>query len=164
MVKIFRSTTNMSNFFVQRITSRRIFKRLVCLLLLFVCFTMNITYSLLGAEPDVSAPSAILMEASTGRVIYEKDADTKLRPASITKIMTLILIFGALADGKITLDETVTVSEHAASMGGSQVFLEPGETQAVETMIKCIAIASANDACVAYTDSRHYDMYGFLNL
>lgn len=152
MVKIFRSTTNMSNFFVQRITSRRIFKRLVCLLLLFVCFTMNITYSLLCAEPDVSAPSAILMEASTGRVIYEKDADTKLRPASITKIMTLILIFDALADGKITLDETVTVSEHAASMGGSQVFLEPGETQTVETMIKCIAIASANDACVAMAE------------
>lgn len=92
------------------------------------------------------------MEASTGTIIYEKDADTSLRPASITKIMTLILIFDALEEGQITLDEKVTVSEHAASMGGSQVFLEPGETQTVETMIKCISIASANDACVAMAE------------
>lgn len=138
--------------------------KITCFLLLF---TMLISRTAITAHcdtPQVSAPSAILMEASTGTVIYEKDADTKLRPASITKIMTLILIFDALDEGKITLDEKVTVSEHAASMGGSQVFLEPGETQTVETMIKCISIASANDACVAYTDSRHYDMYGFLNL
>ena len=96
------------------------------------------------------------MEASTGQVIYEKDAHTPLHPASITKIMTMILIFDALEEGKIALGDTVTVSEYAASMGGSQVFLEPGETQTVETMLKCISVASANDACVAFLYSRHY--------
>ncbi len=100
----------------------------------------------------LSAPSAILLEASTGTVIYQKDANTSLHPASITKIMTLILIFDALSSGSIHLDDTITVSEHAASMGGSQVFLEPGETQTVDTMIKCISVASANDACVAMAE------------
>lgn len=103
-------------------------------------------------EELVSAPSAILMESSTGRVIYEKDADNKLSPASVTKIMTMLLIFDALEEGKIKLEDSVTVSEYAASMGGSQVFLEPGETQTVDTMLKCIAVASANDACVAMAE------------
>ena len=88
------------------------------------------------------------MEASTGQVIYEKDADSKRPPASVTKVMTLLLIFDALKDGKIHLEDEVTTSEYAASMGGSQVFLEPGEVQTVETLIKCISVASANDACV----------------
>lgn len=101
---------------------------------------------------SVSAPSAILMEASTGTIIYEKDSHAVRHPASITKIMTLILIFDAIEKGKIHLTDTVTVSEHAASMGGSQVFLEVGETQTVETMIKCISIASANDASVAMAE------------
>ena len=96
----------------------------------------------------VSAPSVVLMEASTGQMVYEKDAHTALHPASITKIMTLILIFDALEKGNISLEDTVTVSDYAASMGGSQVFLESGETQTVDTMLKCISIASANDACV----------------
>ncbi|MEH2941829.1 D-alanyl-D-alanine carboxypeptidase family protein [Lachnospiraceae bacterium KK002] len=103
-------------------------------------------------EITVSAPSVVLMEASTGQVIYEKEAHTSLHPASITKIMTMILIFDALEEGKISLEDTVTVSEYAASMGGSQVFLEPGETQTVETMLKCISVASANDACVAMAE------------
>ena len=103
-------------------------------------------------EVTVSAPSVALMEASTGQIIYEKDAHTSLHPASITKIMTIILIFDALEQGKISLEDTVTVSEYAASMGGSQVFLEPGETQTVETMLKCISVASANDACVAMAE------------
>ncbi|MDD3239962.1 MAG: D-alanyl-D-alanine carboxypeptidase [Lachnospira sp.] len=102
--------------------------------------------------PDITSPSAILMEASTGQVIYEKNSDEALHPASITKIMTLDLIFDAIDEGKITLDEEVVVSEHAASMGGSQVFLEVGETQTVETMIKCIAVASANDASTAMAE------------
>lgn len=102
--------------------------------------------------PDIDTPSAILMEAATGQVIYEKDADTVLAPASITKIMTLILIFEAIEDGSINMEDPVTVSEYAASMGGSQVFLEPGEIQSVRTMIKCIAVASANDACVAMAE------------
>lgn len=102
--------------------------------------------------PEVSSPSVILMEASTGTVIYEKNSDERLRPASVTKIMTLLLIFDALESGKISLEDEISVSEHAASMGGSQVFLEPGETQTVDTMIKCIAVASANDASVAMAE------------
>ena len=105
---------------------------------------------------SVSAPSAVLMEASTGQVIFEKEPDMSRHPASITKIMTMILIFDALESGKISLDDTVTVSEYAASMGGSQVFLEPGETQSVDTMLKCISVASANDACASYTKGRHF--------
>lgn len=101
---------------------------------------------------DISAPSALLMEASTGQVIYEKDADSKRPPASVTKVMTLLLIFDALKNGKIHLDDEVTTSEYAASMGGSQVFLEPGEVQTVDTLIKCISVASANDACVCMAE------------
>ncbi|XCP83897.1 D-alanyl-D-alanine carboxypeptidase family protein [Roseburia hominis] len=100
----------------------------------------------------ISAESAIIMEASSGKVLYEKEADSKRPPASVTKIMTLLLIFDALDEGKIKLDDMVTTSEYAASMGGSQVFLEPGETQSVDTMIKCISVASANDACVAMSE------------
>lgn len=107
-----------------------------------------------GLESAIQAPSVVLMEQSTGTVIYEKASHEQLRPASITKIMTLILIFDALKEEKIKLEDMVTTSEHAASMGGSQVFLEPGEQQTVDTMIKCIAVASANDACVAYRYSR----------
>lgn len=109
-----------------------------------------------GGKDSVSAPSAILMETSTGQVIFEKDADKKRPPASVTKVMTLLLIFDALNEGKIKLEDEVTTSEYAASMGGSQVFLEPGETQTVDTMIKCISVASANDACVAFNNSRQF--------
>lgn len=101
---------------------------------------------------DLSAKTAILMEAETGKVLYEKEADQALPPASVTKVMTLLLIFDALGEGKISLDEEVTTSEYAASMGGSQVYLEAGETQTVETLIKCISVASGNDACVAMAE------------
>lgn len=113
---------------------------------------MSVIVPVKAEGPEIEAPCAILTEASTGRVIYEKNADESLHPASITKIMTLLIIFDAIDEGSISPEDTVTVSEHAASMGGSQVFLEPGETQTVETMIKCIAIASANDACVAMAE------------
>ena len=92
------------------------------------------------------------MEAQTGTVVYQKDADTRRSPASITKIMTLILIFDALDKGSLKMDDTVTTSAHAKSMGGSQVFLEEGEIQTVETLIKCIVIASGNDASVAMAE------------
>ncbi len=103
-------------------------------------------------QEQISAPSAILMEASTGQIIYEKNPDEKLPPASVTKVMTLLLIFDALESGQIKLEDEVTTSEYAASMGGSQVFLEPGETQTVDTLIKCISVASANDACVSMAE------------
>ncbi len=107
-----------------------------------------------GADPgpEITAPSAILMEASTGTVICEKNADEPRNPASVTKIMTLILIFDALQSGKIHLTDEVVTSAHAKSMGGSQVFLEEGEIQTVETLIKCIVIASGNDASVAMAE------------
>lgn len=111
--------------------------------------------SLAAVAPEglnISSESVILMEMESGTVIAEKEAD-KARPiASVTKIMTLLLIAEAVDSGKIKLTDTVTVSDYAASMGGSQVFLEPGETQNVETMMKCISIASANDACVAMAE------------
>lgn len=129
-------------------------KKAFTILLCIICYFFNFHVLLANAEEDttqlnISAPSVILMEASTETVIYEKDADTKRAPASVTKIMTMLLIFDALEEGKIKLTDEVTVSEYAASMGGSQVFLEVGEKQTVETMLKCISIASANDACVA---------------
>lgn len=100
----------------------------------------------------IQAPSGVLMEAQTGTVIYQKDSDTRRSPASITKIMTLIMIFDALEKGNLKLDDIVTTSAYAKSMGGSQVFLEEGETQTVETLIKCIVIASGNDASVAMAE------------
>lgn len=99
-----------------------------------------------------TARSYILMEESSGKVLLEKEADTSYPPASITKIMTLLLINEAIAQGKINWDDTVTISEHAAHMGGSQVFMEPGEEQTVRDLVKCICIASANDAAVAMSE------------
>ena len=100
----------------------------------------------------LTAVSAILIEGSTGEVLYAKKEDMEMPPASITKIMTLLLILEALESGQINLTDLVTVSEHAAGKGGSQVYLEPGETQTVEDMIKCISIASANDAATAMAE------------
>lgn len=105
-----------------------------------------------SVQLDIESPSAVLIEGSTGTIIYDKNKDEKLRPASITKIMTLLLIFEALDSGQISLTDEVSVSEYAASMGGSQVYLEPFEVQDVNTMIKCISIASANDASVAMAE------------
>lgn len=101
---------------------------------------------------EISAPGAVLMEPETKTILYEKDKDTRRSPASVTKIMTLLLIFDHLKSGNLHLTDTVTTSAHARSMGGSQVFLEEGETQDVETMIKCIVVASGNDASVAMAE------------
>ncbi|WP_376767055.1 D-alanyl-D-alanine carboxypeptidase family protein [Paenibacillus agri] len=98
------------------------------------------------------ARSAILMDAGTGTVIYEKNSHDKLPPASITKIMTMLLTVEALDDGRLKLDDKVRTSEYAASMGGSQIFLEPGEEMTVDEMLKGIAMASGNDASVAMAE------------
>ncbi len=106
-------------------------------------------------ETDVlslESPSCILIEATTGTVLYEKNADEVMKPASVTKVMTLLLVFEAISAGQYTLDDIVTVSSHAASMGGSQCYFEAGEEQTVEDMIKCIVIASGNDAAVAMAE------------
>lgn len=106
-----------------------------------------------SAEPAaIEAPSAVLLESSTGKVIFEQNARERRSPASITKIMTLLLTFEALDQGKIKLEDPVTVSAYASSMGGSQVFLAENEVQTLETMIKCIAVASGNDASVAVAE------------
>lgn len=101
---------------------------------------------------EIETPHAMLLEASTGQVLYEKDADTPVHPASVTKVMTMLLVMEALDTGKISLEEEVVTSAHAKSMGGSQVFLEEGEKQNVETMLKCVVIASGNDAAVALAE------------
>lgn len=105
-----------------------------------------------AADMGLTCKSCVLMEASTGTVIYDKNMDEKVSPASITKIMTLLLIFEAIDSGMISLDDEVITSAYAKSMGGSQVFLEEGEKQTVETMIKCIVVASGNDASVAMAE------------
>ncbi|WP_062104757.1 D-alanyl-D-alanine carboxypeptidase family protein [Bacillus niameyensis] len=96
--------------------------------------------------------SAILIERDTGTILYEKNMHEKLSPASMTKIMTMLLIMEALDAGKITMDEKVMTSEHAASMGGSQIFLEPGEEMTVKQLLLAVAIGSANDASVALAE------------
>lgn len=134
-------------------------KRTYALFLLF-CLCIHVSIGALfimppmkaSAAPEVSAPSYVVMEASTGQIICEQDANTKRSPASITKIMTLLIVFEHLKNGRIHLEDMVPTSAYAKSMGGSQVFLEEGETQTLETMIKCITVASGNDASVAVAE------------
>nr|WP_051023197.1 D-alanyl-D-alanine carboxypeptidase family protein [Calidifontibacillus oryziterrae] len=110
------------------------------------------------------AASAILIERDTGTVLYEKDADRKLPPASMTKIMTMLLIMEAIDEGQIKLDDKVRTSEYAASMGGSQIFLEAGEEMTVDEMLKGIAIASGNDASVAMAEHIAGSNDGFIEM
>lgn len=128
-------------------------KKIVCYIIVFAILLSNImpTHAKVK-EYECEAKSVVLMEASSGKVMLEKAKDEKLSPASITKIMTLILIYDELNAKKIKLSDMVTTSAYAKSMGGSQVFLEEGEQQSVETLIKCIVIASGNDACVAMAE------------
>ena len=129
----------------------------LCFLICFFICTLHISvFSVYAgnptAGPDLQSASAVLMEAETGQIIFAKDENTRRSPASVTKVMTLILIFDQLHDKSISLNDPVTTSAHAKSMGGSQVFLEEGEIQTVETLIKCIVIASGNDASVAMAE------------
>ena len=103
-------------------------------------------------EADISAKAAVLIDNNSGQIMYEKAKDIELAPASLTKIMTMLLIYDAIEQGKISVEDEVTVSEYAAGMGGNEVYFEAGEIQTVSTMIKCIAIASANDASVAMAE------------
>ena len=130
-------------------------KKAVSILMAFI-MTISLAASdviiVRAAGPEITSPSAILMEATTGTVLFEKNPDEVRSPASITKIMTLLLTFEELEKGRIKLEDKVTTSEYAMSMGGSQVFLEEGEVQTVDTLIKCIAVASGNDASVAMAE------------
>ena len=129
---------------------RRIFSFFWMIILSISSFTM--TFGAEAAPLELASKSALLMDAATGTILYEKNSHEAMPPASVTKVMTMLLIYEAEEDGQFTWQDSVQVSEHAASMGGSQVFLEPGETQTAAEMTKCIAIASANDAAVAMAE------------
>ena len=128
-----------------------IFSLITVVFVLLQSFAVN-TYASQTQMPALTSKSSILMEASTGQILYENNAEEAMPPASVTKIMTLLLIFEAQKEGKFQWDDMITVSEYAASMGGSQVFLEPEEQQTAKDMVKCIAVASANDASVALAE------------
>ena len=103
-------------------------------------------------EETVTAPSAILMESSSGKVLFEKNPHEQRPCASITKVMTMLLVCEAIDSGKLSLDDRITASAHAASMGGSDIWLEEGETMSANDMIKATVVASANDAAVALAE------------
>ncbi len=105
-----------------------------------------------AAGPDVTAPAAVLMERATGTLLFEKNAHEALPPASVTKVMTLLLVLEALDEGRIGWDDTVTASEAAAAKGGSQIYLEPGEGLPLREMLKSVAVASANDCACALAE------------
>ncbi len=113
---------------------------------------------------DIKATSAILLEPYTGKILYEQNADEKLPPASITKVMSLLLVMEALKRGDLELDSVISASEHACSMGGSQIWLEPGEGMTVDDLLKATVIASANDACVALGEAIAGSEEGFVTL
>lgn len=119
----------------------------VCMMLVLSC----VSAAALSAE-EIGAPSAVLMDAGTGKILFEKNMHEKRACASVTKVMTLLLVMEALDEGRIHLDDTVTASAHAASMGGSDIWLEQGEQMSADDMIKATAVASANDAAVALAE------------
>ena len=141
-------------------------KKLLAFMLLFLLLaTLTITifaendinneadeYKISTANIDVLSESAVLMEADSGEIIFSKNENTALAPASVTKIMTLLLVMEAISEGRISLDDNVPISAYAASMGGSQVFLKEGENMSVRDLIKCTVIASANDGAVALSE------------
>ena len=146
-------------------------KKLICLILAVLCLTGapvfadggetnapvngDMTQETVASPLDTvasEARSAILIDANTRTVLYEKDADMALPPASVTKVMTMLLVMEAIDSGKISLEEMVSVSAYASQMGGSQVFLEEGEQMSVHELLKCVVVASANDACVALAE------------
>ena len=105
-----------------------------------------------ASSMDINAKAAILMEANTGKILYEQNCDEKLRPASVTKVMTILLIFESIESGNISLTDIVPCSEKAMSMGGSQIWLEPKDNLTVDDMLKAICVVSANDCCVAMAE------------
>ena len=127
-------------------------KRIGCTVIVF-CFLLGLLpVSARAANMDIPAKSALLMDVATGTVIYEQDAHTPLAPASVTKVMTMLLIMEAIDSGKIGWDDSVTASEAAAAKGGSQIFLKVGEAMSVSDMVKSIAVSSANDCACAMAE------------
>ncbi len=128
------------------------FKRFFTVIMSGLLLVLSVVSVSALSEDDISAPGAVLMDADSGKILYEKNAHEQRPCASITKVMTLTLVMEALDSGKISLDDTVTASAHAASMGGSDIWLEEGEQMSVDDMIKATAVASANDAAVALAE------------
>ena len=128
-------------------------KKLICCFCLIISiFTLSLNvYSASAFTPSVNAKSLILMEQSSGKILYENNSHQSLPPASVTKIMTMLLICEAIENKEITLDTVITASERAKSMGGSTIFLDTNEQMTLDDLLKGIAVASANDACIAYT-------------
>ncbi len=123
-------------------------KRMLCVILVLCALAVPVG----AAELEVAAPSAVLMETATGTVLYEKNAHERLAPASVTKVMTLLLVMEALENGRISWDDTVTASEFAANKGGSQVYLEAGEQMTMDEMLKSVVVSSANDCATALAE------------
>lgn len=131
---------------------RTIAKSLVCIALIFSMYLVTPAKTQALTADEITAPSAVLMEEESGKVLFEKNSHEKRACASVTKVMTLLLVFGAIDSGKISMTDIVTTSAHAASMGGSDIWLEEGETMTVDEMIKATVVASANDAAVALAE------------
>lgn len=128
-------------------------RRIICFFVaVFMCFSGLTVFAEGDKALDINAKSAVLMEASTGKVLYEYAPDEQLPIASVTKVMTMLLIMEEIDEGRMTLDDMVSVSENAMSYGGSTMFLETGELLSVNDMLKGIAVASANDGCVAMAE------------
>lgn len=119
---------------------------------LIVTGSFSIPAPVLAADIETTAASAVLMDAASGKILYAKEPDKELAPASVTKLMTLLVAADAIKNGKVALTDKVVSSENAASLGGSQIYLEPGETLTLEEMLYAIAVGSANDACVAVAE------------
>ena len=123
-------------------------KRIICTLVLLCLLPLQVS----AAELDIGGKSALLMDVATGTVLYESNPHEQLAPASVTKVMTMLLIMEAVDSGKIRMEDTVTASEAAAAKGGSQIFLKVGETMSVSDMLKSIAVSSANDCACAMAE------------
>lgn len=139
------------------------FMKRITIFLLLISLFLNSALAI-PAAPELPVPCAVLMERDTGTVLFEKNPHEKLQPASVTKVMTLLLVMEALDSGKISMDDPITVSPYAASMGGSQVYLEPGETMSVHEMLKATVIASGNDSAVALAEHIAGSAEGFVSL
>ena len=127
-------------------------KRIVVIILFLSVLAGTLVLPAGAVDLQLTAPSAVLMDLATGTVLYETNAHERLAPASVTKVMTLLLIMEAIDSGKISWQDTVTASEAAAAKGGSQVYLKVGETMSVEEMVKSITVSSANDCACAMAE------------
>ncbi|MFP4662360.1 MAG: D-alanyl-D-alanine carboxypeptidase family protein [Halanaerobiales bacterium] len=145
--------------FIRILTKGLLFKGVIAkkalpqkVFLSFLLFFILLTTVITADDFELESKSAILMEYETGEILYQKNPHHELPPASMTKVMTMLLVMEAIDEGRAKLDDKLVVSEFAASMGGSQIWLEPGEEMTLEEMMKAIAIVSANDACVAVAE------------